>query len=63
MKKDVTHTIRLDWHLKLIAIALVIGIFANAFNFNFGVRAAIAELNYGDVLNIKHSGSIDVFRY
>ena len=59
MQKKIQHEIKLEKSVKVILGILAVGLLVNAFNpQDFGIKEALAELNSGSILNIKHSGRI-----
>ena len=59
MQKKIQHEIKLEKSVKVILGILAVGLLVNAFNpQDFGIKEALAELNNGSILNIKHSGRI-----
>ena len=56
--KTVKHEIKLERSVKIILGVLALGIFLNAFatpiaQEMFGIKNALAELSYGDSLNVR----------
>jgi len=56
--RTIKHEIKLQTSVIVILGILAVGVFANVFAPAFSVKEALAELSYGDVLKIQHSGTI-----
>tara|TARA_R110000787_G_scaffold270558_1_gene377540 strand:- start:66 stop:254 length:189 start_codon:yes stop_codon:yes gene_type:complete len=59
-KRTVQHEIKLEKSVKIILGALAIGVMANAFTPDMGIKDAMAELYDGSSIYIHHSGQVRV---
>jgi len=59
--RTITHELKLQPSVIIILGLLALGVFANAFARAVSIKEALAELEFGDMLQIDHSGSITVF--
>ena len=56
--KTITHEVKLQKSVIVILGIMAVGVCANVFAPALSVKDAMAELNSGSVLYLKHSGSI-----
>ena len=52
-KREHTYNIKLDWQIRLIVLILAIGIILNAFMPLIAPKSALAQLSYGDRLEVE----------
>ena len=57
--RTIKHEIKLQKSVIILLGFLAFGVCANAFAPAFSIKDAMAELSFGDQLNIRHSGTID----
>jgi hypothetical protein len=56
--RTIKHEIKLQKSVIVILGILAVGIFANAFAPVFSVKDALAQLSYGDKIQVRLSGSV-----
>ena len=56
--RTITHEIKLEKSVKIIIGIFAIGVFLNVFSPLLETKSALAELSYGDSLNVTVSGSM-----
>ncbi len=56
--RTITHEIKLEKSVKIIIGIFAIGVFLNVFSPLLKTTSALAELGYGDVLQVQISGSV-----
>ena len=56
--RTITHEVKLEKSVKIIIGIFAIGVFLNVFSPLLETKSALAELGYGDYLEVKLSGSI-----
>ena len=59
----VIYEVKLEKSVKIILSLFALGIILNALTPDFPIKEAIAELSYGDKLNIYVSGSLTTYNH
>ena len=56
--RTITHEVKLEKSVKILLGIFAIGVFLNVFSPLLETKSALAELGFGDTLNVELSGSV-----